>query len=101
MKIIREKELGLFTCPCCGFKTLKEKPPGTFEICRVCGWEDDNLQFADPDYSAGANNGLSLREWQKGFYEVKAEAKLLFKNLARKSENKWYDFDEDWKPLDE
>ncbi|GAB2812277.1 CPCC family cysteine-rich protein [Ferruginibacter profundus] len=101
MKIIQAKDKNLFTCPCCGYKTLKEKPPGTFEICRVCWWEDDNLQFDNPDSTEGANNGMSLREWQKDFYEVEENKKLIFKNLAPVPENKWYDFDENWKPLDE
>lgn len=44
-----------FACPCCSFLTLTELPPGTFEICPVCYWEDDNVQFADPEYVGGAN----------------------------------------------
>ncbi|MBS7426825.1 hypothetical protein KHP59_01710 [Virgibacillus sp. 19R1-5] len=44
-----------YTCPCCGYKTLNEEPPGTFEICEICFWEDDYTQFADPDYEGGAN----------------------------------------------
>lgn len=30
-------------------------PPGSFHICLVCRWEDDNIQFAKPDYDGGAN----------------------------------------------
>ncbi|MDR2992886.1 MAG: hypothetical protein LBV11_03505, partial [Bacillus cereus] len=22
-----------YTCPCCGYRTLEEEPPGTYEIC--------------------------------------------------------------------
>ena len=40
----------LYTCPCCGYKTLEECSPGTFEICPICFWEDDNVQFEDPLY---------------------------------------------------
>ena len=50
-----------FPCPCCGFVTLDEEPPGTYNICPVCYWEDDPVQFRDPDYRGGANQ-LSLRE---------------------------------------
>jgi hypothetical protein len=46
--------------------TLPEPPPGTYEICGVCGWEDDPVQFDDPDYAGGAN-GASLREWRARF----------------------------------
>jgi len=57
-----------YTCPCCGYKTLDEPPPGTFEICGLCGWEDDAIQFGDPDYEGGAN-GESLREAQHNFHK--------------------------------
>ena len=44
-----------YPCPCCGYLTLDEKPPGTYEICKVCFWEDDNVQFDDPSFEGGAN----------------------------------------------
>lgn len=40
-------------CPCCGQLTLDEI--GAFEICKVCGWEDDPIQSSDADYAGGAN----------------------------------------------
>ncbi|WP_430760323.1 CPCC family cysteine-rich protein [Solilutibacter silvestris] len=43
----------LFPCPCCFSRTLGEQ--GSYEICGVCGWEDDPAQSEDPDYAAGAN----------------------------------------------
>jgi len=55
-----------FPCPCCGFLTLSEPPPGTFEVCPVCLWEDDAVQFADPDFAGGANV-VSLREARANF----------------------------------
>jgi ribonuclease HII len=44
-----------FACPCCGNLTLPLEPPGSFSLCEVCWWEDDPVQFADPDYAGGAN----------------------------------------------
>jgi hypothetical protein len=55
-----------FPCPCCDQLTLGEAPPGTYEICKVCGWEDDLVQFRDPDYPEGANH-VSLREARAEF----------------------------------
>lgn len=55
-----------YTCPCCGYKTLEEEPPGTFDICSICFWEDDNVQFDDPDYEGGVNEE-SLKQHQKAF----------------------------------
>jgi hypothetical protein len=56
--------LGEHACPACRFLTLSEAPPGTYEICAICGWEDDPVQFDDPDCRGGAN-GLSLNEWRR------------------------------------
>ena len=62
----RGEPLGAFPCPCCRFFTLDEQPPGTYQICAMCGWEDDPVQFADPDYRGGANRP-SLNEWRQAF----------------------------------
>jgi rubredoxin len=56
----------MYPCPCCGYLTIGEQPPGTFEICPVCGWEDDNVQFEDPDYAGGANK-VSLNQARQNF----------------------------------
>jgi hypothetical protein len=53
-------------CPCCGYPTLTEPPPGTFEVCPVCFWEDDDSQFRDPEYAGGANTE-SLVEARENF----------------------------------
>ena len=55
-----------YTCPCCSYKTLDEEPPGTYDICSICFWEDDGVQYSDPDYDGGANNP-SLRQAQKNY----------------------------------
>ena len=55
-----------YPCACCGFLTLSEKPPGTFEICPVCFWEDDNIQFNNIDFKGGANVE-SLNEARQNF----------------------------------
>lgn len=60
-----------YTCPCCGYKTLDEQPPGTYDICSICFWEDDAVQYNDPDYEGGAN-GVSLRMAQKNYIEFGA-----------------------------
>lgn len=61
----------MYACPCCGYLTLQNEPPGTFEICPVCYWEDDNVQFYDPDYAGGANN-VSLNEARANFKKLGA-----------------------------
>ena len=55
-----------YACPCCNFLTLSEEPPGSFAICPVCYWEDDDAQFRDPTMAGGANR-VSLDAAKKNF----------------------------------
>lgn len=66
-----------YSCPCCGFLTLSEQPPGTFAVCPVCWWEDDDVQYRDPDFEGGAN-AVSLRQARTNFGATGAsEARFL------------------------
>ncbi|GGJ18678.1 hypothetical protein GCM10008022_29880 [Paenibacillus hunanensis] len=56
----------MYVCPCCGYRTLDEEPPGSFFICAICYWEDDYLQYYDVDFEGGANH-FSLRQAQSSF----------------------------------
>ncbi len=69
-----------FKCSCCNNFTLESKPPGTFEICPVCYWEDDNVQFEDPDYEGGANE-VSLNRARENYIKtgVSSEKYLKYK----------------------
>jgi ribonuclease HII len=58
-----------FACPCCGYLTLEAEPPGTYAHCEVCWWEDDPIQFADPDYEGGGN-APSLHQARRLFREI-------------------------------
>lgn len=40
-------------CPCCGKHKFEEVD--FYEVCPVCGWEDDGIQRDDPNYTGGAN----------------------------------------------
>ncbi len=57
----------LYECPVCGNKTLDALRD--HEICTVCNWEDDLVQFIKPDFKGGANK-MSLNEareaWANG-----------------------------------
>ena len=55
----------VFKCPVCGKYTF-QSGPGNYEICPVCGWEDDKAQYKDPNLKGGANK-LSLKEYKKQY----------------------------------
>ena len=63
-----------YPCPCCGHLTLAEEPPGTFEVCPVCFWEDDDVQYRDPKFRGGANR-VSLSEARENFASLGASSK--------------------------
>jgi len=42
-------------CPACGFLTVPDRVYGSYNICEVCGWEDDGVQLANPACEGGAN----------------------------------------------
>ena len=46
-------------CPVCGKYTFEERDD--FDICDVCGWENDGTQYRDHNYAGGAND-LSVNE---------------------------------------
>jgi hypothetical protein len=55
-----------YPCPCCGFYTLDIPERGSYDICPVCFWEDDLMQFEHPDAPGGANK-LSLNVCRANF----------------------------------
>jgi hypothetical protein len=68
-----------YACPCCDFLTLEERPPGTWAICPVCWWEDDDIQFHDLDYRGGANRP-SLREARERYRSLGVSEPRLLKH---------------------
>ncbi len=53
-------------CPCCGHPTLRER--GGYEICVVCGWEEDGQGDDDAGEVRGGPNGdYSLTEARRKF----------------------------------
>lgn len=59
-----------YKCPCCGYYTL-EDDPGHFDICPVCGWEDDSIQSFDASYEGGANR-ISLNQARENYKKIGA-----------------------------
>ena len=59
-------------CPVCGQTEFSEI--GSYEICDVCGWEDDDYQMRFPDSDGGANH-ISLNQARQA-YLMKTEKKV-------------------------
>jgi hypothetical protein len=74
------------TCPGCGFRTLPEQTYGSFDICD-CGWEDDDVQLANPCSGGGANKD-SLHDHQKKVIECFSIEKMAA-----------FERDPEWRPL--
>ena len=53
----------LYPCPSCGFCVFDE-PSGSYDICPICGWADDQVQLRFPVMRGGANRG-SLADFQR------------------------------------
>ena len=63
---LKDKDYGPFVCcPCCGYKTIQS----TYDICEVCWWECDGLEFNYPDdhVIGGPNSDYSLAEAKSNF----------------------------------
>lgn len=77
----------VYPCPCCVNYEFSQE--GSYEICPVCNWEDDPVQYEDPNFGGGANF-MSLNEakeaWSKGlkvfWVFILMDAKLTEKKPA-------------------
>ena len=71
-----------YPCPCCAHFTMPEAPPGTFDTCPVCGWEDDHIQFNLPTLADGANP-MSLDDARRNYKEFGAASRSLVRQVRR------------------
>jgi hypothetical protein len=77
-------------CPSCGFLTIEEETYGTYNICSVCGWEDDQVQLANPCTGGGANS--------ESLYE--SQMKSIKKWPLKIKDYQGFKRSEKWRPLD-
>ena len=49
---------------CCQRNSLPSR--SAYEICPVCGWQDDDIQNDDPDLEGGANE-MSLNQAKEAY----------------------------------
>jgi hypothetical protein len=59
-------------CPCCGFLTMTGPARDTYDICPVCDWEDDEVQYKHPNREGGANT-VSLNQARANYAKFGAK----------------------------
>jgi hypothetical protein len=84
-----------YPCPCCGYLIFDE-PPGSYDICKICFWEDDLSQLRFP--KTGGANHVSLIEGQKNFAEFGACEKRILKSVRPISVAD--EREKGWRPID-
>jgi len=58
-------------CPVCGKYDFPEE--NSFDICPICGWENDGVQADDHNYAGGANY-LSVNEARIEFFLLRTKS---------------------------
>ena len=86
-----------YPCPCCGHFGFDE-PPGSYEICPVCFWEDDALQLEFATTLAGGANKPSLLQAQRNYAVLAACEERLRPYVRAPQEDE--PRDPSWRPVD-
>ncbi|WP_366518511.1 CPCC family cysteine-rich protein [Bradyrhizobium sp.] len=84
-----------YPCPCCGYLTF-DLPPGSDEVCRTCGWQDDvsQLRFVLSD---GGANSASLVQAQKNFVRA---GRIRRPRLNGRDQQRINERDPSWRMVD-
>jgi hypothetical protein len=85
-----------FPCPCCGHLVFDE-PPGSYDICPICFWEDDEVQLLFPLMAGGANQP-NLCDAQRTFIRDGACEYRFTGNVRQPADDE--PRDPTWRPFD-
>ncbi|HEV3155544.1 MAG TPA: CPCC family cysteine-rich protein [Candidatus Baltobacteraceae bacterium] len=85
-----------YTCPCCGYRVFSG-PPGTEDVCPICGWRDDIMQLRFPNFVSTAN-GISLYDAQLNYDLIGAKDPEAAKRVRFADAGD--ERDPDWRPID-
>ena len=77
-----ESGVDRFACPCCGYLTLEVSGGSAeHEICKVCFWQHDHVDEADPDAAPVGPNHVSLSGARANFAAFGASERKHLKSV--------------------
>jgi len=85
-----------YPCPCCGHLIFRQ-PPGSYDICEICFWEDDIVMLRWPTTGGGANH-LSLVEAQGNYAEFGASDRAHRVHVRPATDDDY--IEPGWRPID-
>ena len=85
----------LYPCPCCGFLVFNG-PPGTYEFCPVCAWQETAVQLRFATFPGGPNKS-NLVEAQAIYSEYGTTKRGRHPSVPSSA---GFDRDENWRPID-
>jgi hypothetical protein len=85
----------MYPCPCCGY-VVHGDPPGSFDICPICFWEDDISQLRFPEM--GGANHVSLIQGQRNFFTIGACEERVVKHVRKPLALEQRELE--WRPID-
>ena len=84
----------LHTCPSCGFFVFEE-PVGSYDICPICSWEDDLVQFQNPFLTSGSNKESLYNYQQKWIKHIPLDVSERIGGIKKIK----YHRDPKWRPI--
>ena len=85
-----------YPCPCCGHVIFRE-PPGSYDICEICFWEDDIVMLRWPTSGGGANH-VPLVEAQRNYAEFGAGERAHLAHVRPPKADE--PVEDGWRPID-
>ena len=85
-----------YPCPACGHVIFLE-PPGSYDICEICFWEDDIVMLRWPGTGGGANH-VALVEAQRNYAEFGASERAHVVHVRAATDDD--PVEPGWRPID-
>lgn len=84
----------MYPCPCCGYLVFCE-PPGSYDICAICFWEDDISQLRFPEMGGASIPLIQAQQNYQAFGAIEPRCKEHVRQPAADDYR-----DSEWRPVD-